>query len=110
MSSVTVHCLTDLWQDSRGEPVSLYEGDDSTVQTGSYVIEPGERVPETGRTSHDGDELSVIVSGEINLVADGERYTIGSETLSVIPAGTAHYSENTGTEPCYLVYTVFGEL
>lgn len=110
MSSVIIHRLTDLWRDSLREPLSLYEGDDPAAQTGSYVIEPGERVPETGTTSHDGDELSVIVSGEIDLVVDAERYTMGPETVSVIPAGTPHYSENTGTEPCRLVYTVFGEL
>ncbi|MCU4753204.1 cupin domain-containing protein [Halobacteria archaeon AArc-curdl1] len=110
MDAVTIHRLESAWADSVDEPLALYESSDPSVQTGSYVIEAGERVPETGTTSHDGDEISVILEGEVELVADGERYTAGPGTLSVIEAGTSHYSVNTGEEPCRLVYTVLGDL
>ncbi|WP_255171169.1 cupin domain-containing protein [Natrononativus amylolyticus] len=110
MSGLTVHELAMKWDESTGEPLALYGCDEPTVQTGSYVIEPGERVPETGTTSHDGDELSVLLSGELEVVVDGEQHTVGAESLTVIPAGAPHYSENVGDEPVRLVYTILGEL
>lgn len=110
MSDVTVQRLEDVWGDSRDEPFALFRSEDPNAEVGSYVIEPGERVPESGTTSHDGDEISVILSGEIDLVAEGERTTVGPESVTVIPAGTAHYSENASDEPVRLVYAVFGNL
>lgn len=91
-------------------PLALFQSDDPTVEAGTYVIEPGERVPETGTTSHEGDELSVILSGEIELVAGETEQTVGPESVAIIPAETPHYSENTGAEPVKLVYVVLGEL
>lgn len=110
MSSVTITQLSEVWPESRDAPMPLFESEEPVVEAGSYVIEPGERVPETGTTSHEGDELSVILSGHLELVADGERTSVGPETMTVIPAGTTHFSENTGDEPARLVYVVLGEL
>lgn len=110
MSSVTITQLSDVWAESRDAPLALFESEEPVVEAGSYVIEPGERVPETGTTSHEGDELSVILSGRLDLVAEGERTSVGPESMTVIPAGTPHYSENTGDEPACLVYVVLGEL
>ncbi|MXV64057.1 cupin domain-containing protein [Natronorubrum sp. JWXQ-INN-674] len=110
MSDVTVHRLEERWDESRDEPFALFESDDPNAEVGSYVIEPGERVPENGTTSHAGDEISVILSGEIDLVADGERITVGPESVTVIPAGVDHYSENTTDELVRLVYAVLGDL
>ena len=110
MADTTVYHLSDLWTDSRGDPLTLFESADPSAQAGSYVIEPGARVPERGTTSHDGDELSVVLSGTVELVLDGEETIVGPETLTVIPANTPHYSENRGTEPVRLVYVILGEL
>jgi oxalate decarboxylase/phosphoglucose isomerase-like protein (cupin superfamily) len=106
--------LDALWPESAGEPETLFESEDPPVQSGSYVIEPGERVPETGTTSHGGPELSVILSGEIVLgtpQSEGDtEEAVPAGTYSVIPTGVEHYSENRGDEPVELVYTVAGEL
>lgn len=110
MSDVTVHRLEEIWDESYDEPFALFESDDPNAEVGSYVIEPGKRVPESGTTSHDGDEISIILSGEIDLVAEGERTTVGPESVTVIPAGVDHYSENTTAEPVRLVYAVLGDL
>ena len=110
MGRVTITQLSDVWAQSRDAPLSLFESEEPVVEAGSYVIEPGERVPEAGTTSHEGDELSVILSGRLDLVVDGERSTVGPETMTVIPGGTPHFSENTGDEPARLVYVVLGEL
>lgn len=110
MDGVTITQLSEVWAESRDGPLALFEREEPPVEAGSYVIEPGERVPETGTTSHEGDELSVVLSGRLELVVDGERATVGPETMTTIPAGTPHFSENTGDEPARLVYVVLGEL
>ncbi|WP_049924033.1 cupin domain-containing protein [Halopiger djelfimassiliensis] len=109
MSDVTVHRLANVWEESHGDPYALFRSEDPETEVGSYVIDPGERVPASDTTSHEGDEISIVLSGEIDLVAGGDRRTVGPESVTVIPAGTPHYSENTGDEPVRLVYTVLGD-
>lgn len=110
MTGVELTALDDVWADSTGSPLTLFETDDPESETGAYVIQPGERVPEEGWTSHEGDELSVLLSGEIELVTPDGEYTVEAGTLSVIPAGVDHYSVNETDEPVKLVYTVLGGL
>jgi oxalate decarboxylase/phosphoglucose isomerase-like protein (cupin superfamily) len=111
---VDVYQLDELWERSTGDPLTLFSGDDPPVDSGTYVIQPGERVPETGTTSHDGPEISVILEGEAVLglpEAGSEReMSIGPMTITVIPAGVEHYSENPGDEPVKLAYTIAGDL
>lgn len=112
MSDASVE-LTDLetvWAESTGSPLTLFESDDPEFETGSYVIQPGERVPEEGWTSHDGDELSVVLDGEVTLVTRDAEYTVPAGTLSVIPSGVEHYSRNESDSPTKLVYTAVGGL
>lgn len=109
MTDIQLHDLDSNWSKSTDDPLSLYESNNPQAETGIFVIEPGERVPEEGTTSHGGDEISVILSGEIEVVTE-ESYTVGEGTLSVIPAGVEHYSVNHGDKPVELVYTILGEL
>lgn len=111
-NGVQVHELDGLWEDSVGEPLTLFTNDEPFAQAGSYVIRPGERVPETGTTSHGGPELTVILSGEVVLcLPDADRKVVsGPGTFVIIPAGVEHYSENRTEDPVELVYTVVGEL
>ena len=108
--SVHIHDLSTQWSDSTGDPLELFAQADPLTTAGSYVIEPGERVPETGTTSHGGPELSVILSGSVVLGTDEGEQEVGPETFVVIPEGVDHYSENRGDEPVELVYTIVGEL
>lgn len=111
-SSAQIIDLDDAWPESTGEPLTLFASDDPPVQAGTYVIEPGERVPATGTTSHDGPELSVILTGEVvlGLPAEQHEYVVEAGTFVTIPAGTEHYSENRTDVPVELVYTVVGDL
>lgn len=105
--------LTDLetvWEDSTGSPLTLFEASAPDAEAGSYVIQPGERVPEDGWTSHEGDELSVLLEGEVTLVTRDAEHTVSAGTLSVIPAGVEHYSINETDSPTKLVYTAIGGL
>jgi len=108
--AVELTVLDDVWAESSGSPLTLFESDDPEAEAGSYVIQPGERVPEEGWTSHEGDELSVILDGEVTLVTPDDEYTVSAGTLSVIPAGVEHYSVNETDEPTRLVYTAVGGL
>lgn len=109
MTDIQIHDLESNWSESTDEPLSLYESNDPQAETGSFVIEPGERVPEEGTTSHEGDEISVILSGELEVVTE-ESNTVGEGTLSIIPARVEHYSVNHGDQPVKLVYTILGEI
>ncbi|KZN23066.1 cupin [Haladaptatus sp. R4] len=110
MSDIELTNLDDVWDESTGTPLTLFETTDPKSQTGSYVIQPGERAPEEGWTSHESDEISVILDGEITLTTTEGEYTVGSGTLSVISAGTKHYSVNETDMPVKLVYTTLGGL
>ncbi|WP_440008956.1 cupin domain-containing protein [Halomicrococcus sp. SG-WS-1] len=110
MTHVDVVDLSEKWPDSAGTPLPLVRLEEPRLETGSYLIEPGERVPETGTTRHDGDELSVVLSGTVVLGVDGATSRVGPETLIHIPAGVDHFSENRGDEPVRLLYTILGEL
>lgn len=110
--SIEVTQLADRWPDSVGEPLALVESDDPTVQAGTYVIEPGERVPAHGTTSHEGLELSVVIDGEISLgspTMKSER-RVGPATFVKIPAGVPHYSRNDTDSRVKLVYVVLGPM
>ncbi|MFB6183834.1 MAG: cupin domain-containing protein [Haloarculaceae archaeon] len=112
MSGDTVE-LTDLdsvWTESTGSPHALFESIDPESEAGTFVIQPGERVPDEGWTSHEGDELSIILDGEVTLVTRTDEYTVSEGTFSVIPAGVDHYSVNETDEPTKLVYTAIGGL
>lgn len=110
--AIQVTSLSDRGSDSVGEPLPLVESDDPTVEAGTYVIEPGERVPAEGTTSHDGHELSVILEGEVVLASPtmkSER-RVGPDTFVTIPAGVEHYSRNDTDSPAKLVYVVLGTI
>lgn len=109
MTDIKLHDLESNWSESTDAPLTLHASDDPQAETGSFVIKPSERVPKEGTTSHGGIELSVIFSGEIEVMTE-ESHMIDEGTLSVIPAGVEHYSVNHGDEPVRLVYTILGEL
>ena len=109
-SAVELTDLEAVWEDSIGSPLTLFESDNPESEAGSYVIQPGERVPKEGWTSHDGDELSVILEGEVILATRDAEYTVSAGTLSVIPSGVEHYSRNDSDSPTKLVYAAIGGL
>lgn len=109
---VEVFDLAETWAASPGEPVSLHSSDEPVLEAGAFVIEPGERVPETGAAAHDGTEFSVVFQGELRLggpTMDREVTVVG-ETAVVIPAGVEHYSRNPADDPARLVYVVLDEI
>lgn len=109
MSSVTIHDLSELWPESRDEPHRIVNQTNPAAEAGTFVIEPGQRVPAAGFTSHSGTEVSVVLEGDLRLVTD-EAFQLGPRTIVIIPADTEHYSKNIGNTDARLAYAVFGEI
>lgn len=107
---VELTSLDSVWEDSTDHPLSLFKTDDPPGEAGSFVIRSEERVPEQGWTSHRGDELSLILEGELTLVTREDEYILSDRTLSLIPSGVDHYSVNKTEDPVKLVYFAVGNL
>jgi quercetin dioxygenase-like cupin family protein len=77
---------------------------DGAVNMGCAVFGPGVRVPKEGHTSHDTDEFSYIISGNIKCFSGGKTHELKAGDAAYIPAGEPHYSCNESNEVCTLVY------
>jgi hypothetical protein len=61
MSAVELTNLDIVWAESTGTPLTVFETTDPESQTGSYVTQLGERVPDDEWTSHEDGKISVIL-------------------------------------------------
>jgi quercetin dioxygenase-like cupin family protein len=77
---------------------------DGAVNMGYAVFEPGVRVPPEGRSSHEGDEFSYIISGSLKCTSGSEQFETKAGDAIYIPAGEQHYSSNESDSPCRLIY------
>lgn len=72
--------------------------------TFNYVEISGKtKLPEKGWTSHEYDEFSLILSGEVESNIDGEIYTVGPGEYTLIKKGTPHKSINHNSEVCKII-------
>jgi quercetin dioxygenase-like cupin family protein len=69
-----------------------------------FVLEPGGRIPE--HRHDDIEHEQYVVSGSMTLSLDGDTETAESGDAIFIPAGVAHWYENTGDDPCVFLCTV----
>jgi quercetin dioxygenase-like cupin family protein len=54
----------------------------------------------TGRHTHAGDETDYVLEGQLEVTIDGQApKTIKAGEAIVIPEGTVHNAQNTGTQP-----------
>jgi len=51
----------------------------------------GLRIPETGFSTHDVTEISLILSGTFDLESGGERARLNAGDLVVVPPGEPHF-------------------
>jgi mannose-6-phosphate isomerase-like protein (cupin superfamily) len=89
------------FDDSRFSQVVLADRSSglSTLSLGVFRVPPGNRGP--GRHAHRFDQIYFIISGQMELELGFERYSVGSNTLVVIPAGMPHRNWNDGAEVEY---------
>ncbi|WP_174614812.1 cupin domain-containing protein [Virgibacillus ihumii] len=88
--------------------ITLYEDNEarSSVQFGTVVIAPGERVPNEGCSQHAENEYSIIIKGELEGESGGVPYKVSASNSTFIPAGEKHWAINTGEQPCEIVWTL----
>ncbi len=63
-----------------------------TAITGILEFAAGTRLPMTGVSAHEQDEVSFILSGKLEAVSGGESATLESGDISFIPAGEPHWA------------------
>src|SRR5699024_11702658 len=79
------------------------QGNYTEMSMSVISLTPGERVPAEGMSSHEEDEYSFFMSGEVETYCDGEYTVVKKGDATLIPAGEEHWAINNGTEPCVLV-------
>lgn len=99
--------LKSLWPASWGKVLVLVSAEDCPELTaGIAAFKPGQRVPEEGFTSHEGVELSLLLSGELVIgTEDGERVARSGE-LVLIERDTLHYSENRSPTEARVIWVI----
>ena len=60
-----------------------------------YVYQPGAVFPLHG---HPQEQITAVLSGEIEFEVEGERYRLGAGDVAVIPAGAPHGARVLGDE------------
>jgi mannose-6-phosphate isomerase-like protein (cupin superfamily) len=81
----------------------LYTG--KHIQLVLMSLEPGEDIGE--ETHADVDQFFRVEQGTGEVLIDGRRTKIESDTAIIVPSGARHNITNTGNEPLKL-YTVYG--
>lgn len=66
-------------------------------------VQPGDDI---GEETHKVDQILVFVAGTGEAVLNGQRSSVGPNSLVAVPAGTLHNFLNTGGEPMKL-YTIY---
>ncbi len=66
---------------------------DLPASVGALSFAAGARLPESGSSVHDQDEISFILSGVLRAESGGERFTLRAGDVTLIPAGEAHWAE-----------------
>ncbi|MEW6398006.1 MAG: cupin domain-containing protein [Bacillota bacterium] len=74
------------------------------VLLGVGEIPPGQRIPLTGAGRHEGDELSIVTKGRLDVESGGAAASLYAGDSCHIPAGEEHWCENAGPEPVRLVW------
>lgn len=74
------------------------------IATGTLEVPPGQRIPPAGTSRHECDELTIVVTGQLD-VGSGDRVVRLAEGDScLIRTGEDHWCANPGLEPVRAVW------
>ena len=76
------------------------------LKMGSARIQKGDWVPLEGHSSHEQHEISVILSGKLEVESGGQPALVQGGDISLIPAGEAHRAR--ALEDTELIWFWFG--
>lgn len=75
------------------------------VKIGKAIFNPGSRVPEEGFASHDMDEYSFILKGQLNIATkDGGVSSLNEGDISYLPKFEDHWSSNETDGYCEVIW------
>jgi quercetin dioxygenase-like cupin family protein len=77
-------------------------GKPQTVYILHRVLKPGESI---GLHTHDGVEMTQVLSGDFQLTVDGENKLYHAGDSFQVPRGIKHDGKNVGTDDCALAVT-----
>lgn len=81
----------------------------TVIDFGVAKVAPGDRLPQTGYTSHDQHEYSFILSGHLVGESGGVPFQISAGELSYIPRGEEHYCANPSDEEVEIFFVMVSE-
>lgn len=86
-------------------PFSPGRPGETTMDATDYTVVYNELDPgtEIGRHTDAVDELLVVLAGTVAATVDGETATVETDSLTVLPAETAHSVRNVGSDPARLL-------
>lgn len=80
----------------------------ASLKMGTVRLNKGDWVPLEGYSRHGQHELSVILSGGLEVECAGEQSTLRAGEVSLIPAGEEHRAR--ATEDTELIWFWFGQV
>jgi quercetin dioxygenase-like cupin family protein len=99
--------------------LNISSTDDSPVKTlisdkvckelnmGILVLEPGQRIPEEGSSTHEKNaDFLLVAQGEVTIGVGDYREVVKQGNAVVVPKGTAHYAKNHTKKRAKIVWVV----
>ena len=77
-------------------------GAESALQATLLHVQPGAR--SDGLRQHEGDEVGYVVSGQITLTVEGDRYFLKTGDAFFFPSMRPHGIENPGNSPAVIIW------
>lgn len=77
---------------------------EGSAQVGLAVLQPGEKIPEQGFSSHDVEEISYLFSGKIKMETGQKTEIINSGDLVYNPADKQHRTTNISQEAAVVLW------
>jgi len=81
-----------LWGKASGKPERFFQNEGLSAL--AFVFQDGQRLPEEGFSAHSHPEISIVLSGEIQVGLQDGEYKVPAGTVIVIPGGEQHYTLN----------------
>lgn len=79
----------------------------AALRVGSVRLEPNQRVPESGLSCHEADEVSLILGGSLSGASGDAEFTVSAGDVTLIPAGEEHWAV-AGPEGAEIFWLWFG--
>lgn len=75
-------------------------------QAGFAVLKPGERLPQTGYSQHDSEEVSYVISGQIQVATDSELDIAEEGDMVLQKRNAPHFNVNLSDKEAVLVWFI----